>query len=100
MGLAMAMKRKKHTPAYRKLECRIADEGHKQCLLAYGAAAIALHRHCGLEKAAILGVFEKTQEIWNDVASDNAKSMLMTCEHETGIEVQNGSGKSWHDIVF
>ena len=45
-------------------------------------------------------MFETTQEIWNDVAADNAKSMLMTCEQETGIEVQNGSGKSWEDVAF
>lgn len=93
-------KRKKHILVLRKLEDRIEAEGHEQCLRAYGAAALALHRHDGLELTSILRVFDTTHDIWIGCANDKSISIIRMCEEETGIEVQNGSGKSWEDVAF
>lgn len=93
-------KGKRHVPAWKKLENRIEDAGREQCYIAYGSAAIALHRHGGLEKPSIIQLFEITHEAWRECAADASKSMIMMCEQETGIEVQNESGKSWEDLPY
>lgn len=95
-----AKKHRKHVPAWKRIENKIEDEGRKQCYLAYGSAAIALHRHGGLEKDAIIQTFETSHEAWLECATDTTKSMVAMCEEETGVEIQNGNGKSWRELPF
>lgn len=79
---------------------RIEKEGVKQGSLMYSAAALALCRHWNKKRTAIDRLFEQSWEIWNDCAKDQDRSMLQICEEETGIEIQNGDGKSWHDLPY
>lgn len=39
-------------------------------------------------------------EVWKECASTSQRSMIRMCEEETGIEVQNGSGKSWKELPY
>lgn len=95
----MAKKRRRRT-AYQKACDRIEVEGRRQCLLLYSAAALALVRCWGKKKITIIRLFEITGEVWHECASTNLHSMIEMCEKETGIEVQNGSGKSWEDLPY
>ena len=95
----MAKKRRKRT-AYQKACDRIEIEGRRQCFLLYSAAALALHRYWGKKKVTIIRLFEITGEVWHECASTNTHSMIQMCEEETGIEVQNGSGKSWEELPY
>lgn len=96
----MAKKRKKHTTAYRKAYKKIAEESLRQCYLIYGAAGIALYRHWNRKKTAIYRLFDLSRQIWNECAQDNNRSMIQMCEKETGIEIQNGDGKSWKELPY
>lgn len=94
------MAKKRHRTAFQKATADLEAEGRRQCFLLYSATALALHRHWGKRKAAILSLFEITGEVWRACASTNDYSMIEMCEQETGIEVQNGDGKSWEDLPY
>ena len=82
--------------AYRRLE----TDGRKHCIVLYSAMGIVLWNEWGKRKTAISNVFDVSRTIWKDCAKDHDHSMIAMCEAETGIEVQNESGKSWHDVWF
>ena len=90
----------KHRTAYQKATEKIEKEGLRQCYLIYGAAGLALWRNWQKKQKAIMSLFGLTQEIWQDCAADIEKSMIKMCYEETGIEVQNGDGKSWEDLPY
>ena len=94
------MAKRKHQSTYRKATDALEQEGRKQCFIIYGASAIALWRYYGKRKQAITRVFDITSEVWQDCARTNQHSMIEMCEKETGIEVQNGEGKSWRDLPY
>lgn len=91
---------KRHRTAYQKANAGLEAEGRKQCFLLYSATAIALFRHWNKKKAAILSLFEVTGDVWHSCAETNLHSMIEMCEQETGIEIQNGDGKSWEDLPY
>lgn len=66
----------------------------------YSSAAIALSRYWGWGKKRITDLADLTQVVWHECAQTNLKSMPQMLEEETGIEVQNGDGQSWHDLGF
>lgn len=82
--------------AYRKIE----TEGRKHCILLYSATALALHRHWNKKQKAISNLFQVSRQVWKDCAADHDHSMIQMCETETGIEIQNGDGKSWRDVAY
>jgi len=92
--------KRKHQSGYRKATDALEQEGRKQCFIIYGASAIALWRHHGKRQQAITRLFEITSEVWQDCASTNMHSMIEMCDKETGIEIQNGEGKSWRDLPY
>ena len=94
------MAKKRHRTAYQKATADLEAEGRKQCFLLYSATAIALFRHWNKRKQAILSLFEITGEVWRACASTNDYSMIEMCYQETGIEIQNGDGKSWEDLPY
>lgn len=94
------MAKKKRLTTYQKATRQIEIEGRKQCFLLYSAAALALYRHWNKKHEAIIRLFEVTGDVWRGCADDNMNSMIQLCEEETGIEIQNGDGKSWHDLPY
>lgn len=94
------MAKRRHRTAYQQSTAALEREGRKQCFIIYGASAIALYRHWNKRKRAITRLFDITSEVWQDCAATNLHSMIEMCENETGIEVQNGDGKSWHDLPY
>lgn len=94
------MAKRKHRSTYHKATDALEAEGRKQCFIIYGASAIALWRHYGKRQQAITRLFDITSEVWQDCARTNQHSMIEMCERETGIEIQNGEGKSWRDLPY
>lgn len=94
------MAKRKHRSTYHKATDALEQEGRKQCFIIYGASAIALWRHYGKRQQAITRLFDITSEVWQDCARTNQHSMIEMCENETGIEIQNGEGKSWRDLPY
>lgn len=94
------MARHKRQTAYQKATRFIEEEGRRQCFLLYSATAITLFRHWGKKRDAITRLFEASGAAWGECAGDNMRSMIEMCEKETGIEIQNGDGKSWHDLPY
>lgn len=94
----MAKPRRRTT--YQKACQSIETEGRRQCFLLYGAAALALYRHWDLRQTSIRRFLEVTSAVWEECASTNLHSMIEMCENETGIEIQNGEGKSWKDLPY
>ena len=90
----------KHKSAYRRATENLEKEGRKQCFIIYGASGIALWRHYGKRQQAIMRLFDTTSAVWQDCAATNMHSMIEMCEKETGIEIQNGEGKSWRDLPY
>lgn len=94
------MAKRRHRTAYQQSTAALEREGRKQCFIIYGASAIALYRHWNKKKLAITRLFDITSAVWQDCAATNLHSMIEMCENETGIEVQNGEGKSWRDLPY
>ena len=94
------MAKKRHRTAFQKANADLEAEGRRQCFLLYSATALALHRHWGKRKQAILSLFEITGDVWHSCASTNDYSMIEMCYQETGIEVQCGDGKTWEDLLY
>lgn len=79
---------------------RIETEGRKHCLCIYSATAMALWQYWGKKQEAINRLFDLSHDVWKDCAKDHDHSMIQMCEAETGIEIQNGDGKSWKDLHY
>lgn len=94
------MKKKRHTTAHQKAVRSIKEEGRRQCFLLYGSTAIALKMHYGKGRQSTMKLFDATDGIWNECTQDITKSAVKLCEDETGIEIQCGNGKSWHDLPY
>lgn len=79
---------------------KIEAEGRKHCFRIYSATAMALWRHWGKRTEAISRLFDTTHDVWNECKKSHNHSMIAMCEAETGIEIQNGDGKSWRDLLY
>lgn len=86
--------------AFQKATKRIETDGVRHCFVLYGATGIVLWREWGKRTEAIRRLFDLSREVWVDCAKDHDHSMIQMCEDETGIEVNNGEGKSWKEIWF
>lgn len=78
----------------------LETECRKQITVLFSATAIALWRYWGKRKVTIGRLFDVANEAFAECRSSLAYSMIQICEKETGIELQNGEGKSWHEIPF
>ena len=91
---------KRHKTAFERSTMRLEAEGKKYSQMIYGAVAILLWRHYNKKETAILRFFDESWDVWKTCATDHDHSMIEMCENETGIEIQNGDGKSWHDLMY
>ena len=96
----MAKRKRKHVDSIQRSNEQLDKELRKQVALIYSATAIALKRYWGWGKDRIQALMDMTSEVWHECAQTNLKSMPQMLEEETGIEVQNGDGQSWHDLGF
>ena len=94
------MAKKRHRTAYQKHTAAIEKEGKKQCMLLYSATALALYRYWGKKKTTIVSLFDISGEAWEKCAEDTMHSMIELCDKETGIEIQNETGKSWEELPY
>lgn len=92
----MGKRRTGERRAYERLE----KEGDKWSVVLYSALAIALRRHWGKHKVAVTRLVDTTWEAWRDCAKDSDSSMIKMCETETGIEIRNGDGATWRDVIY
>lgn len=83
-----------------KLENQMQHEMYKQIRLYFSATAIALNQGWGWKHDRINKLLKETQKAWNECGKDNSKSMVELLEDETGVELQNGQGKSWREYAF
>ena len=90
------MRRSAHQKAYQRLE----KEGDRWAVALYAAFALAMYRHEGRKKTAVTRLIDETRKVWKECAADYKHSMIAMCEMETGIEIQNGDGSSWRDVVY
>lgn len=79
---------------------RIETEGRKHSLCIYSATAIVLWKKWGKRQEAISRFFRASHDVWKQCATDQDCSMIKMCEAETGIEIQNGDGVSWRDVMY
>lgn len=84
----------------RQAEKQMEPEIRKQIDIYYSAVSIALHRHWNWDTERIMTMYDATQKAWNECAASNRVSMVQMLEDETGIELRNETGKSWHDICY
>ena len=91
---------KRHRNPIQKATQKIEAEGRKHCFRIYSATAIALWRHWGKRTESISRLFDTTHDVWNECKKSHNHSMIAMCEAETGIEIQNGDGKSWEDLLY
>ena len=82
--------------AYERLE----KDGDKWGLILYSALALTMCRNWNMKKTAVTRLVNTTWDAWKECAQTNEKSMIMMCEQETGIEIQNGDGVSWRDVAY
>lgn len=84
-----------------KADNELMEEGRKQILKVYGAAAVALRNKWKYPKQKIEDVFQASDRVWHEIGKDNRVSMLSKLEEETGIEMTiTNSSASWHDLAF
>ena len=84
----------------RKIEKKNDEYLLEQIKLIYASTAIALKRAYNWEKHGIVKLMDLTHEVWNECAATNERSMIQMLDEETGVELQNGDGKSWKDLAF
>lgn len=96
----MARKRPAHRSVFEKSTDKLNKEGDRQNQLLLSSTAIAFYRYWGWDKDKINDLMYTIDEVWTECADDIEKSMVEMCEAETGIELQIGDGKSWHDLHF
>lgn len=84
----------------RNVERQMNEEHDKQDRILRAAALIAMHRHWGWRQKRLLGLLEMIDEVISECGDTRQKSMIQMLDEETGIELQNGDGKSWKELAF
>ena len=84
----------------RNVERQMNEEHDKQDRILRAAALIAMHRRWGWRQKRLLGLLEMIDEVISECGETNKKSMIQMLDEETGIELQNGDGKSWKELAF
>lgn len=84
----------------RNVERQMNEEHDKQDRILRAAALIAMHRRWGWRQKRLLGLLEMIDEVISECGDTRQKSMIQMLDEETGIELQNGDGKSWKELAF
>lgn len=93
-------KGKRHGSLLQNVERQMNQEHDRQDRILRAAALIVMHRHWGWRQKRLLSLLEMIDEVISECGETNKKSMIQMLDEETGIELQNGDGKSWRDLAF
>lgn len=64
------------------------------------ASIIALSRYWGWKKDRLSKLQQIQEDVWNEVAEDNDKSMVQLLDEECDIELTNHEGVSYRNVLF
>ena len=64
------------------------------------SSIIVLSRYWGWKKERLAKLQEIQEEVWNEVAKDNDKSMVQLLDEECNIELTNHEGVSYKDVLY
>lgn len=84
----------------RALEKQIQLEGEKSLDIVMCSTIIALYRYYGWRQERLSKLLDIHQEVWNEVAADNDKSVLKLLDEECNIELTNHEGVSYRNVIF
>lgn len=82
----------------KRLNAELDRELARSYKLIFSCTAIALKRTYHWERNGIRKFLDLSDEVWRECASTNEKSMIQMLDHETGVEIQTGDGKSWQRL--
>lgn len=71
-----------------------------EAVISYGAACVVMWEVYGWRTKRILGVLDELFNVWNESAADNKTTMIKMLDEEAGIELQNGSGRSYKELEY
>ena len=93
-------KGKRHGSLLQNVERKMNEEHDRKDRILRSAALLVMHRHWGWRQKRLLGLLEMIDEVISECGETNKKSMIQMLDEETGIELQNGDGKSWKELAF
>lgn len=88
------------TNLLRNVERKMNEEHDKQDRILRAAALIVMYRQWGWRQKRLLDFLEMIDEVISECGDTKQKSMIQMLDEETGIELQNGDGKSWKELAF
>lgn len=86
--------------ALKAAERALNEEADKSMATVFACTILALKRYHGYRKQRIGHTIDQIGLLFMECGETNEKSMIQMLEEETGIEIQNGQGKSWRDLPY
>ena len=78
----------------------LLDETMKQIKVIMGSCALVFHRYEHWGEVRIRRTMKAIMEVFSECGNNPDITMMKMLEDETGIEMQNGSGVSYHSLDF
>ena len=95
--------KRKPTPGIRKAmkaDRELEEEIKRWEVISFAAAVLAMHRYYGWTRAQLLEMLRFCAVITASCASTTQLSLIQMLDDETGIELQNGDGRSWQELAY
>lgn len=87
--------------ALQRAEKHMNAQMEKWIDLVMGGLALVFKRYWGWGSVRIANVVSEIEEVWQECAATNEKSMIQMLDEEVGIEIKNHQeGKSWRELAF
>lgn len=83
-----------------KADKELTDKIMEQQVVVFSATLLALQRFYGWTNPQILSFLDECAAICHTCSSDQDMSLIKMLDEETGIELQNGNGKSYTELEF
>ena len=95
--------KRKPTPGIRKAmkaDRELEEEIERWEVISFAAAVLAMHRYYGWSDSQLRGMLRFCAAITASCASTTQLSLIQMLDDETGIELQNGDGRSWQELAY
>lgn len=95
--------KRKPTPGIRKAmkaDRELEEEIKRQEVISFAAAVLTMHRYYGWADSQLRGMLRFCAVITASCASTTQLSLIQMLDDETGIELQNGDGRSWQELAY